>query len=123
MDDSEKSKERLISELGRLREQNRRLSDLIENSKDMLYRMSLPEGRYEYVNSASTDVFGYSPEKFYQSPLFIRKIIHPDWREYFEEQWSGDQAKGICPPASPADAHGRRGFNHHSASCAAANPQ
>lgn len=88
MDDSENNKERLISELEQLREQNRRLKDLIENSKDMLYRMSIPGGRYEYVSSAATDVFGYSPDEFYQSPLFVRNIIHPDWREYLEEQWS-----------------------------------
>ncbi|MEJ2040707.1 MAG: PAS domain-containing protein, partial [Desulfosarcinaceae bacterium] len=33
------------------------------------------------------ELFGYSPEDFYQSPLLIREIIHPDWRTYFEEQW------------------------------------
>ena len=75
MDDSAKDKESLISELERLRERNLLLTDLIENSTDMLYRMSLPEGRYEYVNSASAELFGYSPEYFYQSPLLIRKII------------------------------------------------
>ena len=53
----------------------------------MMYRMSLPDGKYEYVNRAASRVFGYSPEEFYQSSLLIRKIIHPDWREYFEEQW------------------------------------
>lgn len=87
MDDRKKNKERLILELEALREQNRQLLHLIENSKEMLYRMALPEGEYEYVNPASSDVFGYSPKEFYQTPLLIRKIIHPDWREYFEKQW------------------------------------
>ncbi|MBN1518338.1 PAS domain-containing protein [Candidatus Sumerlaeota bacterium] len=89
-----RNKEVLGLELERVREQNRRLTDLIENSKDVLFRMSLPEGRYEYINSASADVFGYAPEEFYQSPLLIRKIIHPGWKEYFEQKWpqllSGD---------------------------------
>ena len=97
MDDSGKDKESLISELGRLREQNLLLTKLIENSKDMLYRMSLPEGRYEYVNSASKELSGYSPDDFYQSPSLIWKIIHPDWRTYFEEQWEL-LFKGDIPP-------------------------
>lgn len=88
MEDTSKSKEDLIFELKELRKQNRLLTGLIENSKDLIYRMSLPQGRYEYVNSASTEVSGYSPEEFYQSPMLIREIIHPDWEDYFETQWA-----------------------------------
>lgn len=87
MDDREKSEARLISELKELRRQNKLLMGLIENSRDVLYRMALPEGKYEFVSAAASEVFGYSAEEFYRSPLLIKKIIHPDWRQYFEEQW------------------------------------
>ncbi|MBU0767720.1 MAG: PAS domain-containing protein, partial [Proteobacteria bacterium] len=55
--------------------------------RDMIYRMSLPEGRYEYVNPASKNLWGYSPEEFYNTPLLIDKIIHPDGRAAFDQQW------------------------------------
>lgn len=61
---------------------------LTENAKDMIYRMSLPEGNYEHVNPASTDLFGYTPDEFYRSPLLIQEVIHPDWKNYFKEQWT-----------------------------------
>jgi len=53
----------------------------------MIYRMTLPEGRYEYVSPASLVMTGYRPEEFYANPDLIRSLIHPDWHEYFREQW------------------------------------
>ncbi len=59
---------------------------LTENATDVIFRMSLPEGRYEYINPASIDLFGYSPDEFYASAFLIQKIIHPDLKDYFNEQ-------------------------------------
>ncbi len=72
----------------------RRLTD---NAKDMIYRMSLPDGIYEYVSPSSIDILGYSPEEFYESPNLIQKIIHPDWQGSFNEQWEKLVA-GNMPP-------------------------
>jgi PAS domain S-box-containing protein len=80
-----------------LRESRERYRRLTENARDMIYRMSLPDGRYEYVSPASRDLFGYSPEEFYAQPTLIRQVIHPDWHVYFEEQWAGLLA-GEMPP-------------------------
>jgi PAS domain S-box-containing protein len=74
-----------------------RFRRLAENARDMLYRMSLPEGRYEYVSPAATELSGYSPEEFYRTPLLIREIIHPEWRDYFEEQWADLLAGELTP--------------------------
>ncbi|MFA5839033.1 MAG: PAS domain S-box protein [Candidatus Margulisiibacteriota bacterium] len=65
-----------------------RFRRLAENARDMIYRMSLPEGKYEYVSPAAFAISGYSPEEFYKTPLFIKQIIHPDWHKYFDEQWT-----------------------------------
>ncbi len=73
---------------GALQESEERYRRLTENARDMIYRMSLPDGRYEYVSPASTGLFGYTPEEFYNSPLLIREVMHPDCRDYFEEQWA-----------------------------------
>jgi PAS domain S-box-containing protein len=82
-----------------LRESEDRFRRLAENAKDiMIYRMALPDGRYEYVSPASLNLFGYSPEEFYRSPRLIAQVIHPDWRGYFEEQWTSLVA-GNVPPA------------------------
>ncbi len=74
--------------IGSLQKSEAKYRRLTENAKDMIYRMTLPEGRYEYVNSASVDLFGYTPDEFYDSPLLIKEIIHPDWKGYFNEQWA-----------------------------------
>ena len=60
----------------------------VEESRDMIYRMSLPEGRYEYVSPASTIITGFSPQEIYDSPMMIRQQIHPDWRDYLEREFA-----------------------------------
>ena len=70
-----------------LRENKEQYRRLTENAGDMMYRISLPDGRFEYVSPASSDLFGYSPEEFYDSPALIQEVIHPDSRRDFEEQW------------------------------------
>ena len=88
---SQKNVEQKLAE----REQQFRL--LTETAKDMIYRMSVPGGEYEYVSPASEDLFGYSPKEFYENPRLIEKAIHPDWRTYFQEQWAS-VLRGEVPP-------------------------
>lgn len=75
-------------------EQYRRLTT---NARDMIYRQSLPDGKYEYVNPASVEILGYSPEEICNEPMHIRKTIHPDWKDYLEKQWES-LLKGDAPP-------------------------
>ncbi|HEY5498112.1 MAG TPA: PAS domain S-box protein, partial [Syntrophales bacterium] len=80
-----------------LQESEERFRRLAENARDVIYRMSLPDGKYEYISPAVLSVFGYSPEEFYKTPVLIKKLIHPDWQKYFEEQWA-NLIKGEMPP-------------------------
>ncbi|GAK55345.1 PAS fold family [Candidatus Vecturithrix granuli] len=80
-----------------LRESEARFRRLAENSQDMIYRMSLPDGRYEYINPACTELTGYTPEEWYASPKLVQKIIHPDWQGYFETQWAELLAGNMSP--------------------------
>lgn len=80
-----------------LRESEQRYRRLTENSPDMIYRMSLPDGKYEYVSPAATDIFGYPPEEWYDNPLLIREIIHPDCHSYFEAQWKNLLKGNVVP--------------------------
>jgi PAS domain S-box-containing protein len=61
-----------------------RLSD---NARDVIYRMSLPDGRYEFINRACESVFGFPQEDFYEKPALIAEIIHPDDRQYLKDEW------------------------------------
>lgn len=71
----------------RLRQSEEHFRFLTERATDMVYLMSVPSGRYEYVSPVATQLFGYMPEEFYSSPMLVRRIIHPDWRAYLDEQW------------------------------------
>jgi PAS domain S-box-containing protein len=71
----------------KLQESLERFHRLAENSPDMIYRMSLPDGVYEYVSPAVEKILGYTPDEFYRSPLLIKQIIHPDWQDYLALEW------------------------------------
>ena len=80
-----------------LRESEEKYRRLVEGQDEAIYRMSLPDGKYEYMSPAARKVFGYSAEEFLENPLIIRKVIHPDFAEYFKEKWA-DLIEGKVPP-------------------------
>jgi PAS domain S-box-containing protein len=59
---------------------------LAENSRDMIFRITLPEWVCEYVNPAVEELFGFKPGEFYANPKVIINHIHPDWLPYLEEK-------------------------------------
>lgn len=81
----------------KLQESEERYFRLTENARDVIYRMSLPDGKYEYVNNASEELFGYTPAEIYAEPRLIEKIIHPDWKHYFKVNWER-MLEGDVPP-------------------------
>jgi PAS domain S-box-containing protein len=78
-------------------EEHERYRALADNSLDMIFRMSLPDGRYEYVSPASRQVTGYAPEEFVNNLLMIKKIIHPGWKDYCQTAWT-QLLSGDVPP-------------------------
>lgn len=85
-----------------------RFRRLAENARDFIFRMSLPEGGYEYASPAVEALSGYTPEELYRSPQLIRNIVHPDWRSYLEEQWSR-LLSGEMPPVYEFAIHTKTG--------------
>ena len=71
-----------------LKESEEKYRGLIEGLDEAIYRMSLPDGKYEYMSPAAKKIFGYSAEEFMENPLIVRKLMHPDFVEYFEEKWA-----------------------------------
>lgn len=70
-----------------LHESEAKFRRLAENAQDVIYRMSVPEGKYEYVSPAAQLVFGTPPSHFYETPFYVRQILHPDYNAYCEKQW------------------------------------
>ncbi len=79
-----------------LQESENRFRRLAENAPDLVYRMSLPDGKYEYVSPSSLQITGFTPEEHYSGTGSARKTVHPDFAGYFEEQWES-LLKGEMP--------------------------
>jgi len=80
----------------RLTKSEKKHREILEGLNDTAYRMSLPEGKYEYMGKSAKNVLGYYPEEILNYPMLIREIIHPDYAEYFAEKWT-DLLNGIVP--------------------------
>jgi PAS domain S-box-containing protein len=78
-----------------LAESERKYSSLITGLNDSVFRITYPEGKYEYISPGVVKVFGYSKANFYKSVDFIKKIIHPDFLQYYEEQL--ETSWGVAP--------------------------
>lgn len=51
---------------------------LLANAPGYICRMSLPDGRYEYVSVGVFETTGYTQKEFMETPLLIRDIVHRD---------------------------------------------
>ncbi|MFP4165263.1 MAG: sensor histidine kinase [Chitinispirillaceae bacterium] len=71
----------------RLTVSEERYRRLAENARDMVFRITLPEGRYEYVSPAASELTGYSVEEFYSRPRLLRDIVDPEWTDYYESSF------------------------------------
>jgi PAS domain S-box-containing protein len=69
---------------------------LAENSNDMIYSMTVPEGKYQFVNKSAETITGYTVEEFYNSKRLLLNSIHPDYRDYYKETWE-QLLKGKIP--------------------------
>ena len=62
-----------------LRLSEQRYRNLIENSRDLVYRISfVPQQHFEYVSPSATAITGYTPEEHYADPYLGYKLIHPE---------------------------------------------
>ncbi|MCE7697968.1 MAG: NFACT family protein, partial [Methanobacterium paludis] len=60
---------------------------LADSCPDVIYRISIPEGHYEYMSPSSTVNCGRSPDEFYKKPLLIKEMLHPDCKDAFGEKF------------------------------------
>jgi len=77
--DTTSRKQRELSLIGR----EERFRKLADDAPDLLFRISLPDGNYEYVSPASLTFTGYPPEIFYKKPGFLYELVHSSGKETF----------------------------------------
>ncbi|MBI1387514.1 MAG: response regulator, partial [bacterium] len=71
----------------KLRGSEERFRRLAENAQDFIYRMTVPDGVYEYVSPACQAISGYAPHEFYKQPHLLKHKIHPDSKTADERKW------------------------------------
>jgi PAS domain S-box-containing protein len=71
---------------------------LAEDIPDLLYRVSIPEGRYEYVSPASLTFTGYPPEEFLRKPGLLYEMVPSSGKDAFGRMQEL-LMKGTNPPA------------------------
>lgn len=82
----------------RLRVAESSLNFISHSTSDIFFRMTIPDGRTEYISPSIRHFSGYSAEEHQFEPFFIRKLIHPDFHEYFEKAWQ-EHLQGIVRPS------------------------
>ncbi|THB67817.1 MAG: PAS domain S-box protein [Desulfovibrio sp.] len=102
--DSNKTKAQLIQELnearGRVNELEHARSQyrrLAHAAQDLIFRVNVPGGHFEFVNDSCQDVLGYPPEVLEADPDFLKKCVHPDSVETFSAEF-GRLVQGNCSP-------------------------
>jgi PAS domain S-box-containing protein len=80
-------------------EQEERFRRLAEDAPDLLYRISLPEGMFEYVSPSSLAFTGYPPEEFFKRPGLLYEMVHPSGKDAFGRRQEL-LIKGKTPPAA-----------------------
>jgi len=83
--------------LQNLRQSEEKFRRITENAIDVIFRMSLPRGIYEYLSPSSFELFGYKPEEVYASPLLLRRLVHPESEEYFKAEWKKTSMGKVSP--------------------------
>ena len=85
-----------------LRESEIRLDEILEHSRDILYRRDIETGRYQYISKAFWNLLGFngtdSKDFVYQG---VTDLIHPDDRAHHDAA----MANLVRTPDAPASAH------------------
>lgn len=70
-----------------LKNGERRFRLLAENARDGLFRMSLPDGKYQYLSPAVERITGIPLEEMYRQPAMVRRLVPDNWQGIFDGYW------------------------------------
>ncbi len=70
-----------------------RYRGLVEQIDEIIFRVTLPDARIEYISPAIERVLGYQVEWVMANPMFIGDILHPDFVSWYNDRLA-DLAQG-----------------------------
>ncbi|MBG0790386.1 MAG: PAS domain S-box protein [Desulfovibrionaceae bacterium] len=73
------------------------LNFISNSTSDIFFRLRIPEGTYDYLSPSVERFSGYTLEEYAADPRLIKRVIHPDWRDYFQKTWE-DLLRGEIRP-------------------------
>jgi PAS domain S-box-containing protein len=73
------------------------LNFIAHSTSDIFFRMTIPEGRYEYLSPSVERFFGYPLEECEARPGLLERIVHPDWQDYLRTAWT-ELLHGVVRP-------------------------
>jgi PAS domain S-box-containing protein len=87
-----------------LRRSEERVRSMLEASRDLIYRVDLETGRYDYISPSCEEVLGYTPDEMTALPASqtAAAMIHPDDLEVYR------QAIARCEATGSAEAEWRQ---------------
>jgi len=76
-----------------------RFRRLASNVPDIIFRVSVPDGKFQYLNREISEISGYSREEFSSADWYIGEVVLPKYRErvssYFERLASDEATEGL----------------------------
>ncbi|MEN6373533.1 MAG: PAS domain S-box protein [Smithella sp.] len=70
-----------------LRRSEEKYRGLIEGLNEALFRLTLPDGKFEYFSPSAANVLGYNAEEIIANPLLIKQAMHPDFKGFLNEKF------------------------------------
>lgn len=68
--------------------------ELVDGLAEGVFRVSVPSGKFEYVNASLRKVYGYGNKLPLHDLSILRKVIHPDFLKSVVSRWAGICLKG-----------------------------
>jgi PAS domain S-box-containing protein len=79
----------------RIRRSEARLREVLEGTRDVIYKRDMRRDRYDFLSPSCRDVLGFSPEQFkLMGPEGVTDRIHPEDREEFVRVLTGGDGSG-----------------------------
>jgi PAS domain S-box-containing protein len=80
-----------------LSQSEQRYRELVEQIDEVIFRMTLPEGRIDYVSPSVMRMLGYTPDALMHNAIFMGDVLHPgDLSKVLAR--SAQLHQGIIPP-------------------------
>lgn len=80
-----------------LQESKNRFRSVLENSRDVIYRLNIQSGLYEYVSPASRQTVGYSPEELMALDVkAAMEMVHPEDIPIMQEALAHAEKTGLA---------------------------